>query len=67
MDTSQHHPDQPQHGERLPGPAAFGSSSHQMNTMAVVLEQPERLVLSRLPLSQPSEDDVVVDIAWSGI
>lgn len=35
--------------------------------MAVVLEEPERLVLSRLPLNPPSEDDVVVDIAWSGI
>ena len=35
--------------------------------MAVVLEAPERLVLSRLPLSQPSEDDVIVDISWSGI
>lgn len=38
-----------------------------MNTMAVVLEQPERLVLSRLDLSEPGEEDVVVDIAWSGI
>jgi 3-hydroxyethyl bacteriochlorophyllide a dehydrogenase len=38
-----------------------------MNTMAVVLEQPERLVLSRLDLSAPGDDDVVVDIEWSGI
>lgn len=38
-----------------------------MNTLAVVLEEPERLVLSRLPLPDPGEDDVVVDIEWSGI
>lgn len=38
-----------------------------MNTIAVVLEEPERLVLSRLDLSPPGEEDVVVDIEWSGI
>jgi len=38
-----------------------------MNTMAVVLEEPERLTLSRLDLSPPSDTDVVVDIEWSGI
>ena len=38
-----------------------------MDTVAVVLEQPERLVLSRLPLSSPGAEDVVVDIEWSGI
>lgn len=38
-----------------------------MNTMAVVLEQPERLVLSRLDLCAPGDEDVVVDIEWSGI
>ncbi len=38
-----------------------------MNTLAVVLEAPERLVLSRLPLSAPTAADVVVDIEWSGI
>ena len=38
-----------------------------MNTFAVVLEEPERLVLSRLDLTDPGEDDVVVDIEWSGI
>jgi len=35
--------------------------------MAVVLEQPERLVLSRLDLTPPGDEDVVVDIEWSGI
>ena len=38
-----------------------------MNTIAVVLEQPEHLVLSRLDLSPPGEVDIVVDIEWSGI
>ena len=38
-----------------------------MNTTAVVLEQPEHLVLSQLALSDPGEQDVVVDIEWSGI
>lgn len=38
-----------------------------MNTLAVVLEEPERLVLSRLPLPEAGENDVVVDIEWSGI
>lgn len=38
-----------------------------MDSIAVVLEQPEQLVLSRLDLTPPGEDDVVVDIEWSGI
>lgn len=38
-----------------------------MNTLAVVLEEPERLVLSRLDLTPPGAEDVVVDIEWSGI
>lgn len=38
-----------------------------MDTVAVVLEEPERLVLSRLDLSHPGDEDVVVDIDWSGI
>ena len=38
-----------------------------MNTMAVVLNGPERLVLSRVDLTQPSEEDVVVDMEWTGI
>jgi 3-hydroxyethyl bacteriochlorophyllide a dehydrogenase len=35
--------------------------------MAVVLKEPERLSLRRLPLSPPGDADVVVDIAFSGI
>ncbi len=38
-----------------------------MDTLAVVLEQPERLVLSHLALTPPGDEDVVVDIEWSGI
>ncbi len=38
-----------------------------MNTLAVVLEAPERLVLSRLDLVAPEAADVVVDMEWSGI
>lgn len=35
--------------------------------MAVVLERPEQLVLSRLDLSDATDEDVTVDIEWSGI
>lgn len=38
-----------------------------MDTLAVVLEQPERLVLSHLELTPPGDEDVVVDVEWSGI
>ena len=38
-----------------------------MHTLAVVLEAPEKLALSRLELAAPAEGDVVVDVEWSGI
>jgi 3-hydroxyethyl bacteriochlorophyllide a dehydrogenase len=38
-----------------------------MNTLAVVLEQPERLALARLQLPAPGDEDIVVDIDYSGI
>ena len=38
-----------------------------MNTLAVVLERPEQLVLSRLDLTPATDEDVTVDIEWSGI
>lgn len=38
-----------------------------MDTLAVVLEQPERLALSRLALTPAGPLDAVVEIAWSGI
>ncbi len=41
--------------------------STDLHTMAVVLEEPERLVVSRLGLTPPADGDVVVDVEWSGI
>ena len=38
-----------------------------VNTLAVVMERPELLVLSRLDLTPATDDDVTVDIEWSGI
>ena len=38
-----------------------------LNTLAVVIEGPERLALNRLSLQSPASDDVVVDVEWSGI
>jgi 3-hydroxyethyl bacteriochlorophyllide a dehydrogenase len=37
------------------------------NTLAVVLEKPEHLVLSRLDLTAAGEEDVIVDMEWTGI
>ena len=38
-----------------------------METLAVVLEQPQRLILDNLELASPDDEDVVVDVEWSGI
>lgn len=38
-----------------------------MDTLAVVMEQPQRLGLSRIELDPPGDADLVVDIAYSGI
>ena len=38
-----------------------------MHTMAVVLQAPEHLALSNLDLAPPGPEDVVVEVAWSGI
>ncbi|TVQ34588.1 MAG: chlorophyll synthesis pathway protein BchC [Geminicoccaceae bacterium] len=38
-----------------------------MNTLAVVLEAPLRLALTEVTLTAAGDDDVVVDIEWSGI
>lgn len=38
-----------------------------IDTIAVVLEQPEQLVLQRLDLVPPGDEDVVVEVDWSGI
>jgi 3-hydroxyethyl bacteriochlorophyllide a dehydrogenase len=39
----------------------------KLDALAVVLEEPMKLRLSRLPLAAPGEEDCVVDIDWSGI
>ncbi len=38
-----------------------------MNTLAVVIEAPERLALTAVELEAAGTDDVVVDVEWSGI
>jgi 3-hydroxyethyl bacteriochlorophyllide a dehydrogenase len=38
-----------------------------MDTIAVVLSEPEQLSLSRLELLPPGDSDIVVDVEWSGI
>jgi 3-hydroxyethyl bacteriochlorophyllide a dehydrogenase len=38
-----------------------------MEAVAVVLEAPKRLALSRLTLDAPGTADIVVEVAWSGI
>ena len=38
-----------------------------METIAVVLKQPEQVELNRLALTPPTPDDVVVDVEWSGV
>jgi len=38
-----------------------------METIAVVLKQPEQVELNRLALTAPTPDDVVVDVDWSGV
>lgn len=38
-----------------------------LNTHAIVLEEPHKLALCELALNDPTADDVVVDVEWSGI
>ncbi|HEX4365395.1 MAG TPA: chlorophyll synthesis pathway protein BchC [Rhodopila sp.] len=38
-----------------------------MEALAVVLDRPESLSVSRLALTPPGDADVVVDVSWSGI
>ena len=38
-----------------------------LSSLAVVLEQPQRIALSRLPLDAPAAGDVVVETEWSGV
>ena len=38
-----------------------------MDTVAVVLREPEQITLSRVELLPPTSEDIVVDVEWSGI
>jgi bacteriochlorophyllide a dehydrogenase len=38
-----------------------------IHTKAIVLERPQHLVLSDVPLAEPGAEDIVVDIEWSSI
>ncbi len=38
-----------------------------MNTTAVLLARPDRIRLAELQLTEPTAEDVVVDVRWSGI
>ena len=38
-----------------------------LSSLAVVLEQPERVALARLPLDAPTAGDVTVETRWSGV
>jgi 3-hydroxyethyl bacteriochlorophyllide a dehydrogenase len=41
--------------------------SHGLDSLAVVIEGPERLALDRLALQRPADEDIVVAVEWSGI
>ena len=38
-----------------------------LSSLAVVLEEPKRVTLARLPLDAPTADDVTVETLWSGV
>lgn len=38
-----------------------------MEALAIVLERPEKIQLSRVEIASPAASDVLVDVAWSGI
>ena len=38
-----------------------------MNTLAIVLQAPMELRLDRVGLNPPGDEDVVVDVEWSGV
>jgi len=52
-------------------PADRGSSGQDTatlrRTLAVVIDAPQRLRLTQLDLPRPGDDEIVVDIEWSGI
>ena len=48
----------------VPRPSGHAAA---MTATAVVLERPQSLSLARLTLDAPTDEDIVVDIEWSGI
>lgn len=60
VDAQETHDAHPDPGRRSPGATS-------MTTLAVVLEQPQRLSLNRLALNPATDEDVVVEVCWSGI
>jgi bacteriochlorophyllide a dehydrogenase len=57
-----------EHSNNEPAASSHISSAPvRMQATAVVLQQPEQIVLSQLDLTAPTQDDVVIDIAYSGI
>jgi len=38
-----------------------------LDALAIVLEEPRRIALNRLDIAGPGDQDVVVEIAWSGV
>jgi bacteriochlorophyllide a dehydrogenase len=47
--------------------ARLSGAADALTALAIVLEEPERLVVSQVDLTPPGDTDVVVDIDWSGI
>src|ERR1041384_2921908 len=45
----------------------LSGKSSPLDALAVVLREPQSLEISRIELPAPDDDDVVVDIEWSGI
>jgi len=43
------------------------TTAHHAVTQAVVFRQPQHIEMTQLSLPEPADDEVVVDVAWSGI
>ena len=55
------------HGDHTRQSRRMIGEMHRLDTLAVVLQRPEQLTLDRLPLCEPGDEDVVVDMAFTGI
>jgi bacteriochlorophyllide a dehydrogenase len=52
---------------RLLSEALNSGSGVMQHTMAIVLQEPQRLALDQVGLMAPTESDVLVEVQWSGI